>query len=89
MEVSKTINNTCDFCNEKQPFLVECRNCDKGFCYSYSEKCGIHFDHINNSVYSICKNCVDGISKKIIISVDYSKLECLKKKIKLRKMVKN
>jgi len=87
MEVTNAINDTCILCNEKQLFLVECRNCNKDFCYT--ENCGIHFDHINNSVYSICKVCVDGISKKIIISVDYSKLECLKKKIKLRKMVKN
>lgn len=89
MEATNTINNACVFCNDRNISLVECRNCNKSFCYNYSEKCGIHFDHINNSVYSICKDCVTGISKKIIISVDYSKLECLKKKIKLRKMVKN
>lgn len=87
MEVTHTISNRCNLCKEKQLFLVECRNCNKEFCYT--ENCGIHFDHSNNSVYSICNDCVDGISKKIKISVDYAKLECLKKKIKLRKMIKS
>ena len=87
MEVRHIINNTCNLCNEKQLFLVECRNCNKEFCYD--ENCGIHFDHSNNTLYSICNICVDNISKKMKIAVDYTKLKCLKNKIKLRKMVKS
>jgi len=80
-------SNNCNLCNEKNLFLVDCRNCSNVFCYT--EDCGIHFDHINNSVYSICNDCVNCITEKIRISVDYSKLKCLKKKIKLRKMVQS
>ena len=89
MEIYKENDNQfkCDLCNDVSLFLVTCRNCNKKFCYT--EKCGLHFDHSNNTVYSICKICVDKISNKMKVAVDYTKLKCLKKKIKLRKMVKN
>jgi hypothetical protein len=78
-------NNMCNICNIKN-ILVECRNCSKDMC-TY-DSCGMHFHHINNTIYSICDICVQSISKKFIVSIDYNKLKCLKKKIKLRKMVK-
>jgi hypothetical protein len=76
----------CTICDTKN-ILVSCRNCRHEMC-SF-DSCGIHFDHIHNELYSICNTCVDKISKKIVLSVDYSKLMCLKKKIKLRKMFKS
>lgn len=88
MDTEQLINKgqMCSICDTKN-ILVLCRNCCAELC-SF-DSCGIHFDHSNNELYSICNKCVDKISKKIVLSVDYSKLICLKKKIKLRKMVKS
>jgi hypothetical protein len=88
MSTEQLIDNNylCSICNTKNILLL-CRNCNKEIC-SY-DSCGMHFEHANNTIYSICNICVNIINKKIVLSVDYDKLRCLKKKIKLLKMVKN
>ena len=89
MEIENLIithNFICGICNGVN-YMIKCRNCNNDICQS--EKCGLHFDHIDNTTYSICTRCSDTISEKIIPLIDLCKLECLKKRIKFLKMVKN
>lgn len=77
---------TCYICNYNYQSTI-CRNCTLIICDS--NECGIHFKHKHNSLYSICNLCNDHISKKFQLSMDYSKLKCLKKRIEFLKSHKD
>ena len=62
-------NNICNICNTKNVLISSCRNCDKYMC-SY-DSCGMHFKHVNNTLYSICNTCVNIINNKFIILYEF------------------
>lgn len=68
----------CSCCEENE-CGESCNKCGSGVCEAGS--CSVKFPHYGKTMYIICMGCNNGISSKLRILIDYSKLSLLKVKI--------
>jgi hypothetical protein len=71
----------CSQCREKRR-IVSCNKCGDAVCQD--TRCSQLFPHYHDTIYAICKECTYGISNKLKLVIDMSKLKLLKNKIKKR-----
>ena len=67
----------CSQCREKRR-IVSCNKCGDAVCQD--TRCSQLFPHYHDTIYAICKECTYGISNKLKLVIDMSKLKLLKKK---------
>ena len=72
-------HDVCGNCEAKPP-QYSCNKCGNGICDD--DECSMKFPHYSNTTYFICMSCVDIVSLKLVLLIDFGKLELLKEKIR-------
>lgn len=75
--------------------INRCYECEESVYNEFCNECGITicldsnccqtFPHYNNTLYVVCNSCIRSIESKLVLQIDYTKLNSLKQKIKLGK----